>query len=515
MCIGCTQQLQQSMPSSGNTDVPPLAVIIPHAIPISIPTLLCFCGNEVAVRVVKKEGRNQGRRFFCCAQLPGRRRCEFFEWHADDSARPFHAGDGSSVFAGTALAPAGLIPEPAQWIPQGSEKPTISNSCTDAAPLQTATSTGSLATDHRGAGMAVNAKRKREARPNFEKELRPTEWNLAELRQVCEQHGISTGGVRKPDLWLAYITKITMGNSCADAPASPCLGLSSTAELPHLGLHPAPRPAHSGSALTQEHAAAVPSTAAAALQSTDSSAPSVLCAHSSVRSREHAAMEKYLNSFNTNPARRAKQAAKMAHEAATKGDFKCLHSLSHLGEKARLSAARGTQGRTPAHSAAREGKASCLHALAELGAGASLSAATTGDAVGGITPAHDAAAGGHEGCLRILHELSVWAIPFAMNMQGCTAAHFAALRGEVGCLRVLNELTMGVSIPPIDAVNGARFPPPTRPCTDYHGTTGDNFQQWGKCCLWYWQMTGDVWDRATASWRREYRKWRRHFFNRE
>ena len=198
MCIGCTQQLQQSMPSSGNTDVPPLAAIIPHAIPISIPTLLCFCGNEVAVRVVKKEGRNQGRRFFCCAQLPGRRRCEFFEWHADDSARPFHAGDGSSVFAGTALAPAGLIPEPAQWIPQGSEKPTISNSCTDAAPLQAATSTGSLATDHRGAGMAVNAKRKREARPNFEKELRPTEWNLAELRQVCERHGISAGGVRKP-----------------------------------------------------------------------------------------------------------------------------------------------------------------------------------------------------------------------------------------------------------------------------------------------------------------------------
>ena len=54
MCIGCTQ-LQQSMPSSGNftpiADVPPLAAIIAQASPISIPTLLCFCGNEVAVRV--------------------------------------------------------------------------------------------------------------------------------------------------------------------------------------------------------------------------------------------------------------------------------------------------------------------------------------------------------------------------------------------------------------------------------------------------------------------------------
>ena len=117
MCIGCTQQLQQSMPSSGNTDVPPLAAIIAHAIPISIPTLLCFCGNGVAVRVVKKEGRNQGRRFFCCAQLPGRRRCEFFEWHADDSAQPFRAGSGLSASAGTVLAPAGLLPEPAQMIP--------------------------------------------------------------------------------------------------------------------------------------------------------------------------------------------------------------------------------------------------------------------------------------------------------------------------------------------------------------------------------------------------------------
>ena len=96
-----------------------------------------------------------------------------------------------------------------------------------------------------------------------------------------------------------------------------------------------------------------------------------------------------------------------------------------------------------------------------------------------------------------------------------TAAHFAALRGEVGCLCVLNELTMGVSIPPIDAVNGARFPPPTRPCTDYHGTTGDNFQQWGKCCLWYWQMTGDAWDGARASWRQEYQKWRRHFLSKK
>ena len=51
--------------------------------------------------------------------------------------------------------------------------------------------------------MAVNAKQKREAQPNFEKELRPTEWNLAELRQVCERHGISAGGVRKPPFLLA------------------------------------------------------------------------------------------------------------------------------------------------------------------------------------------------------------------------------------------------------------------------------------------------------------------------
>ena len=63
----------------------------------------------------------------------------------------------------------------------------------------------------------------------------------------------------------ANITKIAVGNSCADAPASPCLGLSSTVELQHLGLRPAPQPAHSGLALTQEHAAAVPLTAAAAL----------------------------------------------------------------------------------------------------------------------------------------------------------------------------------------------------------------------------------------------------------
>ena len=115
----------------------------------------------------------------------------------------------------------------------------------------------------------------------------------------------------------------------------------------------------------------------------------------------------------------------------------------------------------------------------------------------------------------------MWAIPFAMNMQGCTAAHFAALRGEVGCLRVLNELTMGVSIPPIDAVNGAQFPPPMRPCTDFHGTTEVDCQQWGKCYLWYWQMTGDAWDGARlsgsgrASWRQEYQKWRRHFLSRK
>ena len=51
----------------------------------SIPTLLCRCGDEVAVRMVKKEGPNRGRRFFCCAQLQ-RRRCGFFEWHADDPA---------------------------------------------------------------------------------------------------------------------------------------------------------------------------------------------------------------------------------------------------------------------------------------------------------------------------------------------------------------------------------------------------------------------------------------------
>ena len=72
--------------------------------------------------------------------------------------------------------------------------------------MQAATSIGSLATNHRGAGMAVNAKRKQEAQPNFEKELRPTEWNLAELRQVCEWHGISAGGVRKPDLAQSWLT---------------------------------------------------------------------------------------------------------------------------------------------------------------------------------------------------------------------------------------------------------------------------------------------------------------------
>lgn len=45
---------------------------------------MCHCGNEAAVKVVRKEGRNQGRWFATCATQT----CKFFKWEDGVGNRP-------------------------------------------------------------------------------------------------------------------------------------------------------------------------------------------------------------------------------------------------------------------------------------------------------------------------------------------------------------------------------------------------------------------------------------------
>lgn len=52
---------------------------------MSQSTPQCRCNQDAANREVKKEGRNKGRHFWCCAK-PQSDSCGFFEWD-DDAPR--------------------------------------------------------------------------------------------------------------------------------------------------------------------------------------------------------------------------------------------------------------------------------------------------------------------------------------------------------------------------------------------------------------------------------------------
>eukprot|EP00425_Heterocapsa_triquetra_P040275 CAMPEP_0195070470 /NCGR_PEP_ID=MMETSP0448-20130528/14518_1 /TAXON_ID=66468 /ORGANISM="Heterocapsa triquestra, Strain CCMP 448" /LENGTH=363 /DNA_ID=CAMNT_0040102191 /DNA_START=58 /DNA_END=1146 /DNA_ORIENTATION=- len=77
-----TPQPKPSGALAHGTPPPPTASGVPV-----VPS--CRCNAPAAVKIVNKEGPNQGRRFWGC----GERKCEFFEWEKAAAASPPESGD--------------------------------------------------------------------------------------------------------------------------------------------------------------------------------------------------------------------------------------------------------------------------------------------------------------------------------------------------------------------------------------------------------------------------------------
>lgn len=78
--------------SFGRSEAPPVEL------PAGSSQLLCQCGSEATSFVSKKEGPNQGRRFWTC----GERRCKFFQW---DGERIVEAPPVAAVGVSTGTQP--------------------------------------------------------------------------------------------------------------------------------------------------------------------------------------------------------------------------------------------------------------------------------------------------------------------------------------------------------------------------------------------------------------------------